>query len=440
MKLVIIMEKNKSLINIEKNKDSNINVVLYQPDELSLDNIKHNYENVSMLEEEFSERLGYYSKDLLSKKLLPKPLQSDFKIVPRIIGDKIDFETTPITDDAYEKFPLRMDYTMKFKNEEEAKKFRENGIGDLIKKADETGKPIEIPNITSMKEFLGNFENPVSHVNKYGVEGVKMYICPSPLPPAQKYQIDLFNSEYSFSITTQLRLKNKTQNQVFLSNSEATDEPFNVDITLHDMKKTEKSISGRFSINISLRKKYIYDCNYNMELLKYKFLVDDSDNHIQVKNIELNENIFSFDGCGSIKHTKKSIQFFNRLINTINKLIFISKIKNIQFKYDFNEIVKNDELIDLVYCECTKKKYKCKKKMSFTSNLPITKETEKFCSQTGKFRLETQLSFVDFFGVRIELENNSLVLNNCSFVEVKKNKKEYIFKVESDDIIFSPKK
>lgn len=94
----------------------------------------------------------------------------------------------------------------------------------------------------------------------------------------------------------------------------------------------------------------------------------------------------------------------------------------------------------MVYCECTKKKYKCKKKMSFTSNLPITKETEKFCSQTGKFRLETQLSFVDFFGVRIELENNSLVLNNCSFVEVKKNKKEYIFKVESDDIIFSPKK
>lgn len=73
-------------VNVEKNKDSNINITIGQVDELSCDNIRRNYDDVVTLENEFSDRLEY-SKDVLTKKLLPKQLQDDFEIVPRYVGN-----------------------------------------------------------------------------------------------------------------------------------------------------------------------------------------------------------------------------------------------------------------------------------------------------------------------------------------------------------------
>lgn len=177
-------KESKALVNVEKNKDSNISITIGQVDELSCDNIRRNYDDVVTLENEFTERLEY-SKDVLTKKLLPKQLQDDFEIVPKYIGDRVEYETKATTTEAYEKFPMKFTYTMTFKDKEEAKKFRENGLNELIEKAEELRKPIEIPNITSMKEFIGEFEDPVGYANKYGSEGIKLYICPSPLPKAQ---------------------------------------------------------------------------------------------------------------------------------------------------------------------------------------------------------------------------------------------------------------
>ena len=236
MMWVIMLIRNNPLVNIEKNKDSDITVVIGQIDELSCDNIRRNYNKVAMLEEQFTDRLDY-SKEILTKKLLPKQLQSDFEIVPQYLGNKLDFETKPITSDAYEKFPMRINYTLKFDDKEVAKRFKKNGISELIKKAEEIGKPVEIPNIIKMKEFLGDYENPVGYINKYGCEGIKLYVCPSPLPPAQKYKIDIFNEQLSFNIVTNLRMKNRNTKNIVLTNDESKDEPYNIEISLKDIKK-----------------------------------------------------------------------------------------------------------------------------------------------------------------------------------------------------------
>ena len=439
MKRVVTVTKNNALVNIEDNKDSNITVTINQIDELSCDNIRRNCENVSKLEEDFSERLDY-SKEILTKKLLPKQLQSDFEIVPKYHGNKVDFEASPITSDAYDKFPMRMNYTMKFDNIEEAQKFRENGLADLIKKADETGKPVEIPNITSMKEFLGEYENPVGHANKYGSEGIKLYICPKPLPPAQNYKIEIFNPDFSFNINTKLRLKSKSNDNIVLSNYESIDEPYSIEISLNDMNKDENGISGKFNIKILLKEEYYDSCNYSREIIKYNYLIEDYDNHIKISNIDLGKNIFSFDNCGSIKHKKSDIKKLNRTINLIDKVEFISKVKNIDVKYDLKEFARNEELINLVYCECIGKNYNSKKSMTFTDKIPINAETTKFCEQKNKFNIISQLYYVDLFGVRIEMKDNKLLLDNCLIESIKKTKKHYYYKITSNSIKFRVKK
>ena len=88
------MKKNNSLINIEKNKDTNISINNYIGviDELSCDNIRRNYTNVADIENEFSERIEY-SQEVLTKKLLPKQLQDDFDIVPKYVNGKLNFYT-----------------------------------------------------------------------------------------------------------------------------------------------------------------------------------------------------------------------------------------------------------------------------------------------------------------------------------------------------------
>ena len=129
--LINVKKEETALINIEDNKKCNINVTVNQLDELSYDNIRRNYEDVVTLENEYSDRLEF-GKNVLTKKLLPKQLQSDFEIVPRYGENKVEFETKAITSDAYDKFPLKINYTMQFKDVEEARKFIKDGLKKLI--------------------------------------------------------------------------------------------------------------------------------------------------------------------------------------------------------------------------------------------------------------------------------------------------------------------
>ena len=62
----VITMKDSNQINIDNNKKCNINVVVNQTDELSLDNINHNYQDVAKIEELFTDRLDL-GTDILTK-------------------------------------------------------------------------------------------------------------------------------------------------------------------------------------------------------------------------------------------------------------------------------------------------------------------------------------------------------------------------------------
>lgn len=432
-------KESRALVKVEKNKDSNINITIGQVDELSCDNIRRNYDDVVTLENEFSDRLEY-SKDVLTKKLLPKQLQDDFEIVPRYVGNRVEYETKATTSEAYEKFPMRIDYTIKFKDKEEANKFRENGLNELIEKAEELRKPIEIPNIISMKEFIGEFEDPVGYANKYGSEGIKLYICPSPLPKAQKYKIDIFNSFTSFNIVTSLRLKGKYKDRIILTNEESKDEPYDITISLTNMKRSnvDEHIEGKFNLTISLRSLFDSNCEYNKEIIKYKFLIEDSNNHIKISNIELGIDIFSFDNCGNNRYTKKDYKRLSNTIDLIDKVIYIEKIRSMTIDYNLNYFIDNEHIINLLYNESINKKCSINKKMILNLEVSKNSKSEKFISQKGKFNLISELHYVDLFGKRLELKANKLSMLDCSIVNVTEEGDKYLFKLESSNIKFEP--
>lgn len=432
-------KESKALVNVEKNKDSNISITIGQVDELSCDNIRRNYDDVVTLENEFTERLEY-SKDVLTKKLLTKQLQDDFEIVPKYIGDRVEYETKATTTEAYEKFPMKFTYTMTFKDKEEAKKFRENGLNELIEKAEELRKPIEIPNITSMKEFIGEFEDPVGYANKYGSEGIKLYICPSPLPKAQKYKIDIFNSFTSFNIETSLRLKGKYKDKVILTNKEAEDEPYDITISLIDMKKTDsdKQIKEKFNLTISLRNKFYNSCEYNKEIIKFKFLIEDANNHIIINNVDLDKRIFSFENCGNNKYIEKDYKRLENTLNLIDKVIYISKIRELTIDYNLGYFIQNEELINLLYNNSINKEYSINKKMIFNHEISKNTELEKIISKNQKFKLISQLHHVDLFGTRFELKANKLTMLDCSIISFNEEEDRYLIEFESSHTKVEP--
>lgn len=255
---------------------------------------------------------------------------------------------------------------MQFKNVEEAKKFRENGIENLQKQANISQHPVEIPNITNIKDFIGDFENPVAYSTKHGSEGIKLFICPRPLPPAQKYSIEIFNESMSYKITSFLRLLRYDDNEVVLTNKESIDEPFDVTIKLLDIKKIEEDehYQGKFNITISLREKYYNNCEVNKEMMKYRFLIEDSKNHILIDNIDANANIFSFKNCGKRVYKKSDYKKFDRIIELIDKVIYISKLKDIKIDFDIDYFIKKDDFINLIYNEINNRNYKIKKSMT----------------------------------------------------------------------------
>lgn len=121
MVIIIKKEINANII-VEKNKDCEINII-NKEDELSFDSIYKNAYDIDTLEENFNNRIEF-SNNQVSKKLLPKELQNDFKIEAKMkIGD-LQYETIPKTIDAYEKYPYKINFSMKFDSIEQAEEFK----------------------------------------------------------------------------------------------------------------------------------------------------------------------------------------------------------------------------------------------------------------------------------------------------------------------------
>ena len=234
-------------------------------------------------------------------------------------------------------------------------------------------------------------------------------------------------------------MDSNNKEDIKLTNKDSVDEPYDVVISLKNMKKTEDGISGKFNITISLRDKSSNNCEYNLELIKYRYIIEDMNNNINIINKELKQQVFSFNSCGGKKHNKKEEKNFKRLISLLEKVIYIEKVKNININYNLDEFIKEDNSINIVYAECNNKSCKIKKKMNFDSKIEENDYSTEFCNQVDNFDFISSLSFVNLFGNRIELKDNELIAKNCKINRVDKVDKMYHVSLSSDDILFKIK-
>lgn len=424
---------------IKNNKNCKINIInsIGQTDKLSPLEIYKNTDKdmIFDLEREFSERIGF-SCNVLSSKTLPKELQNDFEISPRLVNNNLEYYTKPKTKDAYKKYPINMKFKLKFDNKDEANTFRKTGISDLQKKANITGKPVEIPNIVFIKEFIGDFEDPTSYINKNGVEGIKFYIIPGPISKAKSYYIELFNNEYSFKIeSTKLRIKQFLEKGFILDNSESDEEPYNISIKIEseDIQK-EDLIKSNFNINISLRDKFKDNSYYNLEIAKYIFIMRDVNGRIQMRSITDDISILNISHCGKTQYTSKDYNSFKQYNDILNKVLYIEKIENINIKYNYDYFYKNEDYINIIFYLMQRKDYRLKKlnQVSF-----IVEDDFTFDEQKHK-NIDTKLLTINLFEKEFILNPHILMLRDCKLSGLDKIDNNNILKLNSNNIIIKP--
>ena len=424
---------------IKNNKNCTINIInsIGQTDNLNPLKIYKNTDKdmIFDLEREFSERIGF-SCNVLSSKTLPKELQNDFEISPRLVNNNLEYYTKPKTKDAYKKYPINMKFKLKFDNKDEANTFRKTGISDLQKKANITGKPVEIPNIVFMKEFIGDFEDPTSYINKNGVEGTKFYIMPDPIPKAKSYYIELFNNEYSFKIeSTKLRIKQFLEKGFILDNSGSDEEPDNVSIKIEseDIQK-EDLIKSNFNINISLRDKFKDNSYYNLEIAKFIFIMRDVNGRIQMRSITDDISILNISHCGKTQYTSKDYNSFKQYNDILNKVLYIEKIENINIKYNYDYFYKNEDYINIIFYLMQRKDYRLKKlnQVSF-----IVEDDFTFDEQKHK-NIDTKLLTINLFEKEFILNPHILMLRDCKLAGLDKMDNNNILKLNSNNIIIKP--
>ena len=133
---------------------------------------------------------------------------------------------------------------------------------------------------------------------------------------------------------------------------------------------------------------------------------------------------------------KKYYTRLNNTIDLIDKVIYISKLKNIKVEYDMEHFIKNEEFINLVYNELNNKNYTIKKPMTWSLELNEKADINELYKNDGKILLKSTLDNISLFGVDITLKTNEMVMYNCSIKEIIGKDKNKKVKFESSHIEF----
>ena len=167
-------------------------------------------------------------------------------------------------------------------------------------------------------------------------------------------------------------------------------------------------------------------------------MIEDANNHIIINNVDLDKRIFSFENCGNNKYIEKDYKRLENTLNLIDKVIYISKIRELTIDYNLGYFIQNEELINLLYNNSINKEYSINKKMIFNHEISKNTELEKIISKNQKFKLISQLHHVDLFGTRFELKANKLTMLDCSIISFNEEEDRYLIEFQSSHTKVEP--
>lgn len=416
--------KVQSLLRVISNKITNKvglnfgNVYFGNSDILSYDSIK-NCKDITALEEDFSDRLSF-SEWRLTEKYLPAELKSDFKITSKKDdGGSLKYTIKPITQDAYKKFPPSIDFELKFRNQDELKKFLDNGgIEGLIEEAELTQKPVEIPHVVKTGEHIGKYKNPIPFLE----DGeAKIFIKPRPLPPARKFILRVCGGGETFELKTQLRLRDYGKEQTVFLNRESNEEKVDLKIVLpglNDVRNwSSKNAALHLQITISVRKGYEEDIEANELVLKYisltsregtkVWLIDEFNSEIAIEFGELTPGEISIQKNTELK----------RRIELIEKLKYISAIKSIGFKYDSKSLLSDGTKIDYVYNECQGENLESSGNFSTSIKIPDSKMKADLLDRQGGDVIIDGVTELTIMGKKVTIKPTRIVMEGCKICD-----------------------
>ena len=149
------------------------------------------------------------TKEILAT-TLPSELQKYFEIQAKIVNNQFKYILNPSVDNAFELYPIQDKFKMKFSTPKEKEEFIKNGgINALIRQATITRKPVEIPHIEEVKEYIGEYENPFSDFNYTKSNKIKLYVLPHELPKGEKYKIKIDDGKENKKVFSIKNLGNK---------------------------------------------------------------------------------------------------------------------------------------------------------------------------------------------------------------------------------------
>lgn len=412
------------LINIIKDlsmeKQNKINNILKSiigiKDNISLDVIYDNRNNIQKIENEYTEKIAI-TKDILSTANLPLELQKYFELQAQIVNNQLKYSLKPSTENAYDLYPIQEKLKMKFNTPKEKEEFINNGgINGLIRKATITRKPVEIPYVTEIKEYLGNYENPFAEINYTENDKVRLYVFPQKLPKGEKYKIIVNDGKEKFYLnTTVLQIVDVQKEHIIFNNFESKNEKFDITLKINILEETieeEKSyIKYNANINVTLREKNEYSCKDNLELQKFIFTINSSNSILEIYKCKDNSKIFSLKNLGKQKYNDSNYRAFNNYKKLLKKIIYIEKTFKLNIKYNLDYFYKNEMQIDFIYYDSKERNYKLKSPIaaSFYMDEYNEKEQNDIITDLPKE--------IELFNHIFKLKNTKILLSNCKFLK-----------------------
>ena len=406
-------------------------------DALSFDQIA-NRDDIDSLERDFTKRLEF-SEERLAEKYLPTELKNDFKVVARKQEKSpLRYLLQPISPDAYKKFPLSIDLQIKFPNKESADRFLETGgIDGCIRKADETGLPVAIPNVYKVAERLGNHDNPFPI---FADGDSTLYIQPRPLPAAEEYIIELCGGEETVRLETKLRLLNYQDDSTVLTNRESSSEKYDITVTLPGKQRVfseDHQKPAQVRIAITTRGEYSHNLDAVETILKYKYCTTSDDAKLCLfKKAQPEHKVILVSP--SADRTPENHTKLRRRLELIRKLKYISMVKNVSFEYDDEELFRDGVKIDYIFKECQGEGMEVSKGITVDTQ-PLTQEAKQTLESVPNGTLVIDdIKELKILGQKVKILPTRLVLQRCH-VSIEENDGQTIAKITSQKAEFISK-
>ena len=365
--------------------------------------------------------------NILASDKLPEELKPYYKVELKNSGNGFNYTVIPKSIEATQKYPIKFNF--KFSAEDGIiEQF--NNLRSLQNEANRNNRPVALGHPLSVKETIGEYENPFPILPTENVKSATLYIGPIEEPKTITVKLYMYNEFISYKLENVIiqRLEEYDEFCRF-SNARFENDWYDFILDLGPSK---------VSLHISPRETAKITADQWLQMYKYRVLIADSKSTIRLNVDGIEKPLFEAPSSGKKEFKPKEINDINNLIDRLNKLLQIEDRLGMTFDFDYSEFSNNTFAVDLLYYVLSKKK---KSFASFSSWICEGTGTLKEDIKVGaKLSFTNDLSFVEIFGKRVPVNGMQVYIKDALIKSIDYNEDDFTIKYTSDYVKLIPKK